>query len=44
MKISYTYRILLQIKKKYINSTEKEWEKKTEKHTQYNKVRFYVTK
>lgn len=43
MKISYTYRILLQIKKIYINSTEKEW-KKTEKHTEYNKIRFFVTK
>ena len=41
MKISYTYRILLQIKKIYINSTEKEWKKPPEKHTEYNKIRFF---
>jgi hypothetical protein len=33
MKISYTYRILLQIKKIYINSTEKEMKTK-QKSTQ----------
>jgi hypothetical protein len=43
MKISYINRILLQIKKIYINSTEKE-KKKTEKHTEYNKIFFFVTK
>ena len=41
MKISCAYRILLQIKKIYINSTEKE-KKKTEKHTEYNKTRFFL--